>query len=152
MADDFPKEVDKVRIHANIHLSQIDKCNYLHSLLEGQAACAIHGLKHTEANENVAINILHKRFGKPQNIISTHMDVLLKIPLCSSDKASQLRFVYNKISTSVRRLESLGVNSSQYGGLLNPVIMSKLPQDVRVQVARNTAQNVWEISDLLEII
>jgi len=80
------------------------------------------------------------------------MDILLKIPLCSSDKASQLRFVYNTISTSVRGLESLGVNSSQYGGLLNPVIMSKLPQEVRVQVARNTAQNVWEISDLLEII
>lgn len=46
----------------------------------------------------------------------------------------------------------LGVNSSQYGSLLTPVIMSKLPPEVRVQVTRNTAQEVWEISDLLEVI
>ena len=109
-------------IYANTHLS------HLHSLLEGQAARAIPGLTRTEANYNVAIDILHKRFGRPQNIISTDMDELLKITVCSSHKASQLRFVYDKIN--VRGLESLGVNSSQYGSLLVPLIMSKLPQEV----------------------
>jgi len=111
-------------IYANTHLS------HLHSLLEGQAARAIPGLTRTEANYNVAIDILHKRFGRPQNIISTDMDELLKITVCSSHKASQLRFVYDKISINVCGLESLGVNSSQYGSLLVPVIMSKLPQEV----------------------
>ena len=63
------------------------------------------------------------------------MDELLKIPGYTSDKTLQLRFVYDKISLNVRGLESLGVSSSQYGSLLIPVIMSKLPQEV----ARNTA-------------
>lgn len=75
------------------------------------------------------------------------MDELLKIPGCTSDKASQLRFVYDKISINVRYLESFGVSFSQYGRLLIPVIMSKLPQ-----VARNIAQEVWQMSDLLEVI
>lgn len=79
------------------------------------------------------------------------MDELLKIPACTSDKASQLRFVYDKISVNVRGLESLGVSSSQYGSLLIPVIMSKLPQEVRIQVARNTAQEVWQMSDILDV-
>ena len=61
-------------IHVNQHLSLIDKFNHLHSLLEGQAARAIQGLTTTEANHNWAIEILPKRFGKPQNIIFKHRD------------------------------------------------------------------------------
>ena len=124
----------------------------MHSLLEGQAARAIQGLTRTDANYQSAIEILQNRFGRPQNIISTHMNELLKIPACTSDKASQLRFVYDKISVNVRGLESLGVGSNQYGSLLIPVIMSKLPQEVRIQVARNTAQEVWQMSDILNVI
>ena len=89
-------------IHVNQHLSLIDKFNHLHSLLEGQAARAIQGLTRTEANYNSAIEILQKRFGKPQNIISKHMDEMLKIPGCVNDNASQLRLVYHKISVNVR--------------------------------------------------
>ena len=80
-------------IHVNQHLSLIDKFNHLHSLLEGQAARAIQGLTRTEANYNSAIEILQKRFGKRQNIISKHMDEMLKIPGCVNDNAPQLRLV-----------------------------------------------------------
>ena len=85
-------------VHSSPHLTQIDKFNHLNFLLEGQALRAIQGLTLTNANYQSAVEILHQRFGKPQQIISTHMDELLKIPACTSDKASQLRFVYDKIS------------------------------------------------------
>ena len=80
------------------------------------------------------------------------MDEMFKIPGCVNDNASQLRLVYDKISINVRGLESLDVSSSQYGSLLIPVIMSKLPPEIRIQVARNTAREVWEMSDLLKVI
>ena len=139
-------------IHTNTQLSQIDKFNHLHSLLESQAARSIQGLPRTEANYNAAIEILHKRFGKPQNIISKHMDEMLKITGCVNDNAPQLRAVYDKISINIRGLESLGVNSNQYGSLLIPVIMSKMLPEIRVRIARNTACEVWEMSELLEVI
>ena len=139
-------------IHSNSFLTKIDKFNHLNSLLEGQALRAIQGLTLSESNYQAAIDILNQRFGNPQHIISTHMDELLKIPAYTTDKTSQLRFMYDKISINVRGLEALGVNSSQYGSLLIPVIMSKLPQDVRLQIARNTAQDVWEMSELLSVI
>ena len=85
-------------------------------------------------------------FGKPQNIISKHMYEMFKIPGCVNDNASQLRLVYDKISVNIKGLESLGVSSNQYGSLLIPVIMSKLPHEIRVQVARNTALEVWDVS------
>ena len=57
-------------------------------------------------------------FGKPQNIISKHMDEMPKIPGCVNDNAPQLRPVYDKISVNMRGLESLGVSSNQYSSLL----------------------------------
>ena len=77
-------------IHTNPQLTQIDKFNHLHSLLEGQAARSIQGLTRTEGNYNSAIDLLYKRVGKPQDIISKHLDEMLKIPECVNNNASQL--------------------------------------------------------------
>ena len=130
-------------VHKNSSLSTIDKFNYLYSLLEGPALRSIQGLSLTEENYQSAIELLNQRFGNQQQVISAHMDELLKIPACTGNKSSQLRFVYDKISVSVRGLEALGVNSSQYGSLLIPIIMTKLPPEIRLQIARNTVDEVW---------
>ena len=66
-------------IHKNPNLSDIDKFNYLNSLLENAAADAISGLTLTSGNYNEAIVILKKRFGNKQLAINKHMDVLLKL-------------------------------------------------------------------------
>ena len=139
-------------VHANHSLTKIDKFNYLVSLLEGSASRAIAGLPITEENYDAAIDILNKRFGKPQQLISAHMDELLKISSCSTDKPSQLRYLYDKLSVNIRGLEALGVKSDQYGSLLIPIIMAKLPPEIRVHVARNTTQDVWDIESILNVI
>ena len=113
-------------VHNNPALSKVDKFNYLNSLLEGAAKRSIQGLTLSDANYDSAVEILEQRFGKPQQIISAHMEELLKLPSCSgTERLTSLRFVYDKVSVHVRGLSSLGVNSDQYGGLLIPVIMSK---------------------------
>ena len=122
------------------------------SLLEGQALRTIKGLAVTEENYQAAIDILRERFGNTQQIISAHMDELLKLQTCSGEKSSQLRYIHDKVSVNVRGLESLGVHSEQFGSLLIPVIMSKLPADVRLQIARGTQNDVWVIRDLLAMI
>ena len=115
------------------------------------------GESHIRSNEDrskgqFSYRDIPKSFGKPQNIISKHMDEMLGVPGCVNDNASQLRLVYDKISVNIRGLESLVVSSNQYGSLLIPVIMSKLPHEIRVQVARNTAREVWDMPELLEVI
>ena len=143
----------KSAVHENGSLSAIDKFNYLNSLLEGHASRAIQGLSLTEANYESAIEILNERFGRKQQIISADMDELLKLPNClGTERSTSLRNVYDKISVHVRGLASLGVSSEQYGGLLIPVIMAKLPGEVRVRIARETKSSVWQIEGLLETI
>ena len=52
----------------------------------------------------------------------------------------------------MRGLESLGVKAEQYGSFLIPVIMSRLPAEVRLHVARVSTKDVWEINELLKVI
>ena len=130
-------------------LSKVDKFNYLNSLLEGEAKRSIQGLTLSESNYDSAVETLHERFGKPQQIISAHMDEIVKLPPSTSGRPSLLRFVYDKLSVHVRGLKSLGVSAEQYGSLLIPIVMSKLPDDVRL---RNTKEEIWKIKDLLETI
>ena len=70
-------------IHLN-SMSAADKFTYLHSLLEGSAMRAVAGLKPTAPNYKEAIDILHKRFGDKQQIISRHMDTLLGLESVTS--------------------------------------------------------------------
>ena len=140
-------------VHKNPGLSKIDKFNYLNSLLEGRALRAIQGLTVTEDNYDAAVEILQQRFGKTQQTICAHMDELMKIPACNStDKPSQLRYIYDKISVHTRGLASLGVDSKQYGSLLIPMIMAKLPLEVRIQIARTTKKEIWDIPEILDAI
>ena len=121
-------------------------------MLEGAALRSVQGLSLTEENYQAAIDLLQQRFGNQQQVISAHMDELLKIPVCSGDKTSQLRFIYDKISVSVRGLEALGVNCSQYGSLFIPIIMSKLPPGIRqLQTAKNTSEEVWRLESSVKM-
>ena len=55
-----------------MNVTNIDKLNYLLSLLEGNALHAAKGLAMTVAGNNyqAAVDILKERFGKSQQIIS----------------------------------------------------------------------------------
>ena len=63
----------KSSVHTNTELSDIDRFNYLQSLLEGPVADAVAGLSLTTVNYTKAISILKKRFGNKQQVVSKHM-------------------------------------------------------------------------------
>ena len=115
-------------MHENSDIWTTNKFNYLNSLLEGNAARTVHGL-------DAAVEMLQERYGKPQIIISEHMDEILKIQPCvEGGRLGSLRYVYDKISVNVRGLVSMGVSSKEYESLLIPIIMSKRSSDFRLQI------------------
>ena len=117
-------------MHENTSISTIDKFNYLNSLLDGAAARTIQGLTLKESNYDSAVSLLQDRYGKPQHIISAHMEKIIKLPACSGEKPLALRYVYDKVNVNIRGLDSLGIRSDHYGSLLIPIIMTKLPQEL----------------------
>ena len=137
----------------NRDISVVDKFNYLYSLLEGEALRAIQGLPLTAENHKIAVDTLYDRFGKTQQVIAAQMDELLKLSACQSvDRIRHLRYIFDQLNIHVSGLEALGVNSQRYGSLLIPIIMSKVPADIRLIIARKTEQKVWEFQEILETL
>ena len=120
--------------------------------MDGQAALVIEGLPVTEGNYQSAVDILHDRFGKKQKIISKHMDELLPIPPINNDKIGQLRFVYDKINIHVRGLKVLGIDTGEHGSLLNPVILSRVPNEMALLIARHKQSHSWSTSEVRGIL
>ena len=139
-------------VHENTSITIVDKFNYLNSLLEGPAARAIQGLTLNEGNYESAIGLLKDRFGRPQQIISAHMEELIKVSPCVGDKPSSLRYVYDKINVNIRGLSAMGITATQYGSLLIPIIMTKLIPELCLRIARESRNEVWVIGELMDLI
>ena len=132
-------------IHQNPELSDIDKFNYLKSLLEKSAADAIAGLALTTANYGEAMSILKKRFGNTKQIIGRHMDLLLNVDAVTTDQnLKALRHLYDHVESHVRSLKSLGVTYENYGSLLASVLMNKLPQELKLIISRKREED-WNL-------
>jgi len=137
--------------YMNTNLTKIDQLNVV-PLLEGSASHTIAGLPITKENYDAAVDIINKQFSKSQQLISAHIDKLLKTSTSLTDKPHQLRYLSNKLNVNIRGLEALGVKSTQYGSLLTPIIMAKLPPEIRVHIAQTTSKNVWDIESILSVI
>lgn len=140
-------------VHRNPDLSDVDKFNYLRSLLEHSAYEAIAGLTLSSANYKDAVEILKKRFGDTQLIISKHMEALLAVEMVESDKNLRgLRQLYDKVESHIRSLKALDVSSESYGTMLTSVLLKKLPPDVRLIIGRKVKGSEPKIGELLTMI
>ena len=142
----------KASIHDSTELSDVVKFSYLVSLLRGSAKEAIAGLSLTSANYKDAVDILTKRFGDQTQIKAKHMDALMSLePVMSLQNLIALRRLHDTVETHVRGLRSLGVAPESYGALLSPVIMKKLPQELRVIISRKVTDQ-WNLDPILEAL
>ena len=140
-------------VHQNKDLSEVDKFNYLTSMIEHSASEAIAGLSLTVSNYEEAVTILKKRFGNKQTIVNKHMEILLNLePVTSNSNLKRLRRLYDQIESHVRALKALGVTSEAYGTLLSSVLMNKLPSEFRLVVSRHVSGDNWELEPLMNLI
>ena len=71
-------------VHKNI--SNVERMNYLFSLLEGEAFQCVRGLNLSNENYTSARELLSKRFGDKKSLISAHMDRLLNLETVRNEK------------------------------------------------------------------
>ncbi|XP_064093856.1 uncharacterized protein LOC135206369 [Macrobrachium nipponense] len=117
-------------------LPVISKFTYLLSLLEGDAKNLVKGLAHTSANYPVACNLLKERYYKPERIIFAHVQALLKgqvnINVSGPKGVAQLWKLRDDILIHICSLEVLGVTGKQCEVFLTPIILSRLPSELRL--------------------
>ena len=103
-------------VHKNSNLSGVDKFNYLKSLLTGIAQSVVTVLALTSANYEKTVELLKRRFGNRQVVISSHMEALTKVPkVASTSEVKRLRSLYDTVESHVRGLESMKISTEMYG-------------------------------------
>ncbi|XP_076081076.1 uncharacterized protein LOC143051991 [Mytilus galloprovincialis] len=101
----------------------------------------------TNTNYDKAISLLQERYGQTHKIVQTYMQALLNLQ-APINTITSLRNYYDKTETYVRGLESLGQTDDTYGSLLVPVILNKLPAEIRQHLAREHRSTNWTLHDL----
>lgn len=137
-------------IHENTTLSDVERFQYLKSLLEGSAAETISGLALTSSNYNHAVQLLDKRFGNKQVIFSKHIELLMQLPKVSDGSyLKQLRQLLDRTEAAVRSLKGIGISTETYGTFVTPVIMGKIPQELRLILGRGTSED-WDLDTIIK--
>ena len=113
--------------------------------LSDEALRCVKGLQLSNENYETAKDMLDKRFGNKQLLISSHVKKLLDLDLIDAKNIKGLRTLYDRNETEVRSLDALGCDSANYGTMLIPIIMTKLPQDIKLVISRKFDDNIWEL-------
>ena len=143
--DTFECAVDKRK-----DLSDVEKMTYLVTLCQGEAELCIQGMSISNENYDTALRMLKERFGDEQILISAHMNKLLNLETTSNFiNIKELRSLYNDIEVQIRSLRGIGLEEKRYGPMLAPVIMSKLPQEIKLILTRKFGKEIWAIDKLL---
>ena len=120
-------------------------------MLTGEALASINGLTVTDDSYPVAKEILTKRYGRKERIIFSHIQTLLSLQV-DCRKSNGLWSLYDSLQSHVRCLESLGVSGDTYGVILNPLILSRLPQEIRMEWARGGEGRESDLAFLLDFL
>ena len=142
--DSFSSAIDE-----NDDLCDVDKFQYLRSLLEGPAVSVIAGLSLTNSNYKQAVALLQDRYGNKEVIISKQIENLLQLPMVSDDDdLKRLCQLYNKTESTIRSLNGIGIAQETYGAFLAPTRMAKLPKELRLTISRKLSDE-WDLKLLL---
>ena len=145
-------EIFDSSVNSNPNLDKISKLSYLKGLLKGKASGAILGLSLTSENYDEAVAFLKSRFGDPQIVIQTNMDVLLSVPNVEScSDIRLLRKMLDAIETTFRNLRPHDIDSNHYGPILISVVLKKLPEAFRLELSRQMPVGKWDLAKLLEV-
>ena len=92
-----------------------------------------------------------ERYGQQHKITHATMQGFLQMP-APSNSLQSVRHFYDKMETYIRGLESVGQYQDTYGSLLMPIVLDKLPGEIRKNLAREHGDRNWKLDDLRRAI
>ena len=133
-------------------LPDVSKFSYLRASLEDEPKAAIQGLSLTSAHYASACKILKDRFGRKETIIFSHIQKLLNLSVPSKCSVSALWKLNDDLQAHTRSLATLGIDGDKYGVILTPLILSRVPQEVRLEWSRDGKGHESDLKFLLSFL
>ena len=144
--DCFQAAVDR-----NPSITEVQKLNYLRTLLQGSALRVITGLPLTNDSYQHSVILLKERYGEPHKLVDAHMQALIGLSNPANTLAA-LQLFHDSVEGHIRSLESLGTSQDQYEAMLVPIILKKLSPETRKNLARGHDSTQWTLTELQEAI
>ena len=126
-----------VEVGQSTSLSNIEKFNYCRFYLEGDTLQAKTGFTLANSNYEEALDLLKNRYENKQQIISVHINTLVKLKPVINKDLNELQKFYDQFNSHVRSLVNLAVESSTYGSLLCSFILEKFPLEIQLIISIN---------------
>lgn len=89
-------------------LSNVERMHYLCSCVKGDASHALSHLAITDANFEVAWNLLFSRYENKRRLITGHLQTLLQLPSIASETSKDLRNLRDQTNAAIQALNNLG--------------------------------------------
>ena len=80
-----------------------------------------------------ACTTMRARLGRKERIISTHIQKLLNLSVPNICTVSILWKLNASLQAHICSLESLSITADRYGAIITPIILSRLPKDIRLE-------------------
>ncbi|KAG1698341.1 hypothetical protein GQR58_005786 [Nymphon striatum] len=123
------------------------------SLLTGDAKRCVDGLSINTTNYEVAIKLLKDRFGRKEVITLSHIQNLLALEIQNgSNYIVKLKHFQDDLLANIRSLGTLDVTDEKFGAILTPLILSRLPENFRLEWSREGQGDENELQYQLNFI
>ena len=142
----------EVMVENDKSIPEISKFSYLRSALKGDAQATIAGLALTAANYKTAKELLRGRYGRRETIIFTHVQDLLELRVTAHPTVRQIWDLYDQLQSHTRSLAALGIGGEEYGVILTPLVLSRLPTELRMEWARVGKGHESDLKHLLDFL
>ena len=92
------------------------------------------------------------RFGRKETIIFSHIQKLLNLSVPSKCSVSALWKLNDDLQAHTRSLATLGIDGDKYGVILTPLILSRVPQELRLEWSRDGKGHESDLRFLLSFL
>ena len=76
----------------------------------------------------------------------------MKLPaVLEQDGVYGLQTFYDQINSHIQSLSTTGVANEHYEPMLSSIILEKLPPEIKLLIPRNMNQDIWDLTQMLEI-
>lgn len=138
-------------IHNNPSLSNIQKMQYLKSKVRGEAEHLIQNLLISSENYSGCWNILSNRYDHPRLIFSSHVNLILNLPVVQQPSLSHFKRVHDTTFESLNAIKNLGVDTTSWEPLIVQILLQKIDSETQNQFLESL-QNPRELLKLNEFM
>lgn len=131
-------------IHNNRALSNAQKMQFIKTKVRGEAERLIQHLPISSENYSVAWDILNHRYNNLRLIFSSHVNILMNIPVSQQVSLHHLKKIHDTARETLNAIKNLGVDVTTW----DPLIVHILSQKLDNETLQNYMQSLKQPRDL----